>query len=890
MTKKRILKFVKWFVGIIIALVLLITGCLYYFKDEIIGMVLEEVNAHLKAKVEVEKVDIAFWSSFPNLSVDFDRVFIRDTYKYASEKDTLFYSDKIRLRFNPLDIWREEYRLKRIDIYPGTLQLKVDDNGLTNYDILKETADTTETTVAFDLQKVNIDNLRFSYTNRQINHRYATDLIETELEGKFSEKVFTLHAKSSQIVRETRSGKINFVSNRAADLDINVEINQDKGTLQIPLTTILIEKLPFQFSGFLSPETMKFTIESKKLALTDVVKNFSLKEVQHVSNYSGTGTVNFLLVIEDDNRAKTNNLAVDCKFGVQNGSLIEPSKNIQINQLNLNGTFSNNKGKGGEYLALNNIRFNTKTGPFQGNLKVSEFNAPRFEGNANGNLNLETVHYLFPIPKIDKIGGNLMVNTIFHVKSLPAENRTNFDIIKCEGGIEFIDNYVQLLDDRRYFHAINGAIYLKNNDVGVNELTVKLGNSDLNLNGMFNNLIGYFKNDSKLIASMSVRSNTIRIEDLGTTSKAEQKQSNAPKAYVLPHLIDGRLKLLVGKLSYEGHEFEQIQGDLLLSDRTLSFSDIKFKTSGANVTGSVKIKEQSEEYFQTTSTLSSSNIQLKQLMKDWNNFTQDVIRSEHISGQAAAHLYLDAPFDLRTGVNFKHVKSELHLKIDNGRLKGVEAFNSMIESLKTPTAKLVLGAGNIKSFGDKLADLKFETLENTLIIKDGIITIPEMKINSSALNIETKGTHTFDNKIDYRFSFRLRDLKEKKTSEFGEIIDDNTGLIVYLRMYGTLDNPLFAWDKDSKSEDRKAYNEQEKQNLKSMLKTDFGMFKKDSTIQHYEEIKKPKEVLEVEYGNDTKQTESFEENKKKKDSKLNNFLNKMKEEEKTRKKVEVEFE
>src|SRR5690606_16577308 len=139
--------------------------------------------------------------------------------------------------------------------------------------------------------------------------------------------------------------------------------------------------------------------------------------------------------------------------------------------------------------------------------------------------------------------------------------------------------------------------------------------------------------------------------------------------------------------------------------------------------------------------------------------------------------------------------------------------------------------------------------------------------------------------IDYRFAFRLRELKDKHTSEFGNIIDDNSGLKIFLRMYGTIDNPQFAWDKETKAEERKAYNEQEKQNLKSMLKSDLGLFKKDSTVQNYQEVKKPKEILEVQYGTDTKTSDEFETEKKKKDSKLNNFLKKMEQEEKGRKKV-----
>lgn len=890
MNKQRIVKILKWFFGILFGVLLLITVSIYYFKDNIIDMVLKEVNVHLKAKVKVEKVELAFWSSFPNLSVNFNKVFIQDTYENSTEKDTLFYSEKVRLRFNPLDIWRENYKLKQIDIYPGTLQLKVDSFGRENYDILKETADTAKTEFEFDLQKVKISNLRFSYTNKKINNLYSTDLIKTELEGKFSNKEFTLHAKSKQIVRETRNGQINFVSNKSADLDINININQEKGILNIPLTTITIANLPFQFSGYLDPNKLKFTIEAKKLSLIDAVNNISMEQAEYFKKHSGSGSVNFLLVIQD-NRKDDEALALDCKFGIANGQLIEPTQNIKITELNLNGLFTNKKDN--THLSLNDIRFVSKTGLFKGNLKVSEFNAPRFEGNANGNINLEVVHSLFPIPKIDKLGGELVLNTDFIVKNIPHEDGTNnYDIIKCEGGIELINDYVQLIDDKRYFHSINGKIFLKNNDVGVENLSVKLTNSDLNLNGMFTNLIGFFKDEEKLQADMKVQSNAIYVEDLGTMAKEEQKQIDTPRTFMLPQQVDGKLTLAIGKLSYSKHDFEQIHGSLSLSEHILRFDDIKFKTSGANVTGSVLINEKSESYFHTISTLNSSNIQFKQLMKDWNNFSQNVITSEQISGQAAASLYLDAPFDLRTGINMKNVKADIHLKVENGRLKGVGAFKDIVQSMNSSSAKLVLGAKNIKSFGDRLTDLQFETLENQITIQDGVIIIPEMNINSSALKITARGTHTFENNIDYRFSFRLRDLKEKKTEEFGEVIDDNTGMLVYLKMYGSIDKPQFSWDKESKAEDRKQYNEAEKQNVKGMLKKEFGLFKKDSTVQQFQETNKPKEVLEVQYGESKQESEDFEKEKKKKDTKLNRFFDKMKQEEKEKEKekIDIEFE
>jgi len=70
---------------------------LYVFKDDICGVVVTELNKNLKTKVEVSKVDLAFWGSFPKLSIDFNHVFIQDSTSSASKLDTLLFAEKIRL-------------------------------------------------------------------------------------------------------------------------------------------------------------------------------------------------------------------------------------------------------------------------------------------------------------------------------------------------------------------------------------------------------------------------------------------------------------------------------------------------------------------------------------------------------------------------------------------------------------------------------------------------------------------------------------------------------------------------------------------------------------------------------------------------------------------------
>ena len=227
--------------------------------------------------------------------------------------------------------------------------------------------------------------------------------------------------------------------------------------------------------------------------------------------------------------------------------------------------------------------------------------------------------------------------------------------------------------------------------------------------------------------------------------------------------------------------------------------------------------------------------------------------------------------------------------MENGKLKGVDAFKEITSSLKESSVRLALGKENINAFEKKLLNLDFETLENSIIIRDGMIIIPEMSVHSSALDMELSGKHTFENKIDYRFGFRFRDLKQKKESEFGEILDDGTGFKVFMRMFGDLDDPNIEWDNNARKEEAKENREQEKQNAKAILKTEFGLFKNDTTVNEYIPDKRPKEQLIIHFDPENAVDTIMEENIPKRDTKLLKFIKKLEKEKEAEKKVEFEI-
>jgi hypothetical protein len=889
--KQRILKIAKWTGIVALSLVLLISGGLYMFKDDIIKAVVSEVNKYLKTPVNVAKIDLSFWSSFPNLSVDFKHVFIADSFEGATKNDTLIYTDRIRLKFNPMDIWREEYKVHEVEVSPGALHMKIRKDGSVNYDIFAPSTDTSAATAfKFELEQVRLNGLRFNYDNKATAQNYKSHVEEMTLSGNFTESQFNLRAASRMQVQRAKSGEVTLLSNRAAAFDLELQVDTEKGAVYLPQATVYISNLPFEVKGGVTKEEVKFNVRSKDIQLTDLASNLAVSEMDEIRRFDGKGKIYFNLEIQGGT-ATTDPTNIDCTFGINGGELTEPESKMRLRAIHLDGEYSNRGGSEKEFLKLKDVRFTTVGGPFSGELLLTKFNTPRFQGKAKGNIDMNVVHRLFRIPYIETAKGNVSVKTDFDVHAeLQANETLDYLVDKCEGDVEMHSVFIKLIDDKRTFSDMNGRLYLRNDEAGIDKVRAKIGNSDFEIDGVFKNIVEYLKNKGSLNANVQLRSGTIEVEDLGTTTK-EEKVVQDGRQFLLPNDIEGTVFLDVKKLSYEGHTFKQFKGNLLVGNRKLHFPIVTLINADAEIMGSLTIEERSPEILHLTTQVASNSIQFKQLFREWNNFRQDMIGEKNIFGKAQAKVYFEAPFDLRSGVISKSIKAEIFLRISDGRLKDVEAFRSITESLRTSSAaKLAVGPKHINGLEKKLLDLKFETLENTFIIRNGRMEIPKMEIRSNALDIELTGTHTFEDLIDYRFAFRFRELKDQqRDSEFGEILDDGTGMRVYMRMHGPLNNPTIVWDKQAKKEQAKENREEAKQDAKAILKTEFGFFKNDTTVQIYQEQKKPKEQLILDFGE--QQNLPTDSNKKpEKDSKLKNKLKIMKEQSDKEKAGKVEFE
>jgi hypothetical protein len=78
-------------------------------------------------------------------------------------------------------------------------------------------------------------------------------------------------------------------------------------------------------------------------------------------------------------------------------------------------------------------------------------------------------------------------------------------------------------------------------------------------------------------------------------------------------------------------------------------------------------------------------------------------------------------------------------------------------------------------------------------------------------------------------------------------MDDGTGLRLFVRISGNLNDPKVSWDQKGKKEAAQQQFEQSKQESKEMLKTAFGLYQNDPSVGTYQAEKTPHETIKLKF-------------------------------------------
>jgi len=231
---------------------------------------------------------------------------------------------------------------------------------------------------------------------------------------------------------------------------------------------------------------------------------------------------------------------------------------------------------------------------------------------------------------------------------------------------------------------------------------------------------------------------------------------------------------------------------------------------------------------------SIKNVDINQMMYEFKDFKQNAISYKNINGRITAQTDLTALLNEQLKIQTPQLNVVSDIQIVNGILKNYKPLYSLSKFIDI----------------DDLKAIKFQIIKNVLLIKNEVLNIPQMKIQSSAINMQIFGEHHFNQEYQYHISLLLSEIlgrKSKKNNDkdFSFIKDDGVNKAqLFLLLTGDNNNMKVKYDRKELGKHLKENLKKEKTNLKTILNEEFGIFKKDSAVIKQKQKKKKKSTKE----------------------------------------------
>jgi uncharacterized protein involved in outer membrane biogenesis len=799
----------------LVAAVLLVIGIVY--GDKVKELVVNEINSHLLVPVEVGQVDFTVFKSFPNASVVFRNVTMKPSPK-LKEAPGLLNAESISLRIGLFSLITGNYKIKSLVIDKASVNLWVGADGKDNFHIWKQTGSEAGSAVNFDMQKVILLNSEILYRNLIKKTDLAFGFPDFQLKGKMAGQRYDVQVSGGVEIRRLILGELNYTPASMLGIQGTIQVNE-------ALKRCEITDANLQFAGITAGVRGTFGLRVVKTIAINLSMNMPLRRtlqkcwkhcLQHLSEpykaYQPGGKLTFQTAISGT-WGKTSSPFIKAEFELAKGSFTHLETGSKIKDIVLVGNFASTQGRKAEVLNLTAFSGETRNGKFKGRLKLTGFSKPNIDLSLSADLDLAELEGLLKPGEASDLKGKLVADISYRGAYQAGEQMAvaSNGLVRLSGaGFTRGNEGVQLKD-------INGQFELKNGRIWVDGLSAVVGESTLKISGFFDNLIGYILFAGQpLHFEIRFNAGIFRLEDFITKSGVETDSSR--QSSIFPPGVSFKAGFSINKFSYKKFTASQASGNLSLDDNVLRASDLRFSALDGKATATGLLNGRYGNQAQVICNAKLTNVDIPRMFYEFNDFGQTSLQSRHMKGRGDATVQYAATLNNRLETDEASVAAVADVEIRNGELLKFEPFQELSKFLDE----------------EELSNVKFSTLSNRIEIARKTVVIPEMSIQTSALNLKGYGSHTFGNDIDYHFSVLMSDLRKNKRRKTPPpataIEDDGLGRTrLFLHMTGTVDNPVVNYD--HRAVVRKIANDfqEEKQELRNAIKQEFSKNKSAET-------------------------------------------------------------
>ena len=810
-----------------LAVVLMVLAAVaYFFQDEVKAKLVSELNTHLTAPLHQNGIELTLIKRFPQASLRIHDAYIQEVRTDGKQPDTLLYAKDLYLEFSVFALLTGNYTVRElhgseVKLYPG-----LDANGNGTWEVWEtDTSATTNGSSAdIDLRRVTFDGLAGRFRDDRSALEVAIRSTKLALGARFRNPGSTLTTRGDIWLRHWDNTDGTVLADRKAVVDLKMAFGGPEGGFRIEKGELLFGKTPLNVTLAVTPEKTGHALDLRAngfgLDLGSVVQLLPENLRKTMGRYGMDGSADIAIHYAGPLDAPGPSLSIGMKL--RDGRFTELASKTVFRKVQ--GEFSAELTPiwSPSKLVVKNFSAASPSGSVGGSMDLAGLKNAKLIADLHGNLGLADLLRFIGLDTLEQVTGNMKATAHIQGRLRDVEDFKAADLhgLAITGSVKLTDASLKMKGLRHRVSELNAELALAGNDALVHGLRFNLQGNAMELTGTLHNLMPYaLFNNQRLTIEAKGSSPSL---DLASLLAARTKATPAPAstyAFTLPALIDLDLKADIGELKMEQFLATEIACNVRMTGQRLALEPLTFKTAEGSVSGSLKLDARPAPAYPLTINADLKGINVTTLFTEFQNFGQTFITSANVKGHGDAQLTFTAP--LRP--DFSLDQQQLHCVADvtllNGELNDHASLIAVADYLKknTLTAPFV----DTDALRKQLAHVTFAKLENRIEIKDRAVHLPLMTVSSSVMDLEVSGIHGFDGEVDDHLNFRLGDLfrtAQSSGDEFGPIIDDGTGLRIFLHMYGTTDNLQFGNDGAVAAARRKERMKEETAQLKGILK------------------------------------------------------------------------
>jgi len=814
-------KVFRW-LGLIFLLFLFLcvglVGWAWLSREQLKSYMISALNSQLKAEISVSSVSINVWQHFPHVALDFRHVVVPGTGPSARGENVIE-AERVYLKFHLWELLRGTYQLHRVEIMDARIHLRLMQGTRGNYDLFQPAESASED--AFSLKRVLFSRTLVLMEDSMASRKVDLTLNTASFSLNLSAEETNLSASWDGLMNawEEKDWAIHYSLPHLAKADIVLR----DGQLLLPDFRIETGSLVFVGEGAFG-EKDHLKVRGDQLNLVSCISLLPERFRDFERELESKGMLDFQLTLDDG--------VVSSHFKLSGGSLMHLPTGVFFSELRFSGDLTHSSR--GIRISISDIYALSDLSLITGRIGLVKEKAWDLDLDIRLKASAEELVAFLPNHSIGDLRGQLSGQIKYQGGLDPIPG-----LASGSGSGEIMISNLFWKNERMRLpiENLDGVLALEGGIVRADRLFFKIGQSDFLLQGRIPNFMRFILgSDTSLRVVGNLSSSFIDGYELSSVFKEE----GADEAFSLPSYLDCGVALKIESLQYKKFTATGFRSDVSLGSSGFSVLNTVLQTCGGSVGADFRMSPSLDGFtIGLDSRITRLNIQT--LFSVFNHFGMDILQSKHIEGTLNSLIKLSMTVGNDLSPNPYSVSAQIPLNIQQGRLNQYEPIRALGRFIKI----------------DALEDIRFETLKNELYINNGVVHIPEMEIQSSALNLRLSGRHSFDNDLDYKINLLLREalaakFKQRRSGDaFGEFEDEPGGTRLYLKMTGSAYAPKISYDLQSAGKKLSEDLKEEGKKIRQLLHDDFGLFRKDSTLIRKEtrpEKKRRPERREDEFG------------------------------------------